>query len=287
MSASAQAKFSDTINRLHDALLDQRVRREEAAQALADADLEAARRQRQRANAEQRTQIQAVYADAYRAFGTEVPAPIDDEPVERYRARLFNRLARKLAPDHELSSIRADDLGSQAVVFDNFERMLLDAARQEGEKPSEANLPDNGMVMRTRTDANTGTKYNELYGKRAFIADMGRPGRKVLAIIDRNTGQSHLGPFSSSRPLMPDARHHQVHPAVVFVIGSPAPLYRGNPPRYSPNQRQPWRPQRSIPSKQRQSRAHRALARRSSGDRIRDRPRDDDAPPRSLARMVG
>jgi hypothetical protein len=42
---------------------------------------------------------------------------------------LFNRSARKLASDHELSSIRADDVSSQAVVFDNFERMLLEGGR--------------------------------------------------------------------------------------------------------------------------------------------------------------
>jgi hypothetical protein len=57
---------------------------------------------------------------------------------------LFNRLARRLAPDHELSSIRADDLGSQPVVFDNFEALLLQAAVAEGASPSEANLPPDG-----------------------------------------------------------------------------------------------------------------------------------------------
>jgi hypothetical protein len=152
-----------------------------------------------RDNAEARRQIQATYADAFASFGTEVPAPVDDEAPSAFRKRLFNRLARRLAPDHELSSIRADDLGSQPVVFDNFERMLLDAARQGGEKPSFENLPDTGMVMRVRTDANTGTKYNEFYGKRSFIADMGRPGRNVERIVDRRSTRSSGGSRSVRR----------------------------------------------------------------------------------------
>jgi hypothetical protein len=44
--------------------------------------------------------------------------------------------------------------------------------------------------MRTRVDANTGTKYNEFFGKRSYIADMGRPGRRVAKIVDRRTGQA-------------------------------------------------------------------------------------------------
>jgi hypothetical protein len=84
--------------------------------------------------------------------------------------------------------------------MDTIERLVIEAAQQEGEKPSFENLPDTGMVMRTRTDANTSTKFNEFYGKRSFIADMGRPGRKVERIVDRRTGNAIWG-----RPL-PAAR---------------------------------------------------------------------------------
>jgi hypothetical protein len=193
MSAnSAQAKFNDTINRL-DALLDQRVRHEEAELARQDASLEDARRQRQRANAEARIEIQAVYADAYRSFGTEVPAPVDDELPARYRARLFNRLARRLPPDHELARIRADDISSQPIVFDNFEAMLLQAATAEGERPSIDNLPsDSSLVSRVRTD-DMGEKSINWYGRESFIKGFTRPGRQVRAIVDRNSGQAIWG----------------------------------------------------------------------------------------------
>jgi hypothetical protein len=100
-----------------DALLDRKLADREAEQARADASLEDARRQRQRANAEARREIQAGYADAYRSFGTEVPAPVDDESPMSFRKRLFNRLARRLPSGHDLADVRADDLGSQPVVL--------------------------------------------------------------------------------------------------------------------------------------------------------------------------
>jgi hypothetical protein len=180
-----------------DALLDRKLADREAEQARADASLEDARRQRQRANAEARREIQATYADAYRSFGTEVPAPVDDESPAAFRKRLFNRLARRLPSGHDLADVRADDLGSQPVVFDNFERMLLDAAKVEGEKPSFENLPDDGsLVARHRTDSATGERMTEFFGRRSFIADMGRPGRQVERIVDRNSGHAIWGkPF--------------------------------------------------------------------------------------------
>src|SRR6478736_9589939 len=124
---STMSALQAKMDRL-DALLDRKMADREAEQARADASLEDARRQRQRANAEARREIQATYVDAYRSFGTEVPAPVDDEAPSAFRKRLFNRLARRLPSGHDLADVRADDLGSQPVVFDNFERMLLDAA---------------------------------------------------------------------------------------------------------------------------------------------------------------
>jgi hypothetical protein len=195
-TSSAMARLDSALSRFDDVLAE-RLRREKVAMERQDAERGDARRVKMRADADERREIQATYADAFQSFGTETPAPADDEPPARYRARLFNRLARRLASDHELSSIRADDLGSQAVVFDNFERMLLDAARQEGLRPSIDNLPPSGeMIARHRADADTGAKVTEFYGRQSFIKSMGRPGRKVERIVDRKTGNAIWGrPF--------------------------------------------------------------------------------------------
>ena len=61
-------------------------------------------------------------------------------------------------------------------MFDNFEKLLLEASKREGERPSASNLPETGEIMRIRTDENTGTKYNEFFARRSFIADLGREG---------------------------------------------------------------------------------------------------------------
>ena len=184
-----------------DQIIGKRIEREEAEQARADASLEEARRARMRENAEQRRLIAQTYNDAYRAFGVTTPEPADDEPPSAFRKRLYNRLARRLPPDHELSQIRADDLGGQAIVFDNFEKLLLEAAQREGEHPSASNLPDdNSEVMRTHIDPATGLKTNEFFSKESFIKSMGREGRRVLRIIDPRTRSILWGrPFDQAR----------------------------------------------------------------------------------------
>jgi hypothetical protein len=178
---SAQ-RLEATMARL-DSVLDQRVRREELAEAEEARAREAARRQRQRDNAESRRVIAETYADAYASFGTEVPAPTDDEAPSAYRRRLYNRLARKLPVSHDLADLRADDLGGSTLVFDNFEKLLLDAAKAEGEHPSLDNLPPDGsLISRVRTDENN-AKWTEYFGKESFIKDLGRPGRRVMRIV--------------------------------------------------------------------------------------------------------
>jgi hypothetical protein len=198
MPSSAQARFDDTLSRI-DSVLDQQVARLERVEAQQAAEREEVRRARMRDNMHARTEIASRYDSAFRAFGTTVPEPADDEAPSRYRARLFNRLARRLSPDHDLSSVRADDLGGQPIVLDRFEEMTIAAAKAEGERPSIDNLPTDGaMVARTRADADTGSRVTEWFGKRSFIADMGRPGRRVLRLIDPRSGRVLLGePFSS------------------------------------------------------------------------------------------
>jgi hypothetical protein len=186
MSATAQAKFNDTLARL-DAVLEQRTRREEQEQARADADLETARRARMRANAEACREIQALYSDAFRSFNVEVPMPVDGQAPAAFRKMLFNRIVRKLPEANEWAGTRADDI-PLGPAMDNIEALVLEAAKVEGEKPSFDNLPDTGMVMRVRTDANTGTKYNEFFGRESFVKSMGREGRKVLHIKNPQTG---------------------------------------------------------------------------------------------------
>jgi hypothetical protein len=187
--ASTMSALQSKMDRL-DSLLERRLANQEDEQRRADASLEEARRQRQRANAEARREIQATYADAFQSFGTEVPAPVDDEAVPRYRARLFNRLVRRLPEGHEWQSVRADEI-PLGPAMDTIERLVIEACKLEGANPSYDNLPSDGsLVARHRVDADTGSKVTEFFGRRSFLADMGRPGRRVAKIMDRRTGQA-------------------------------------------------------------------------------------------------
>jgi hypothetical protein len=69
-----------------------------------------------------------------------------------------------------------------------LEAMLLRAAQEEGKTPSHANLPHDGtLIARNRVDEATGEKHVDWYGRESFIRDMGRPGHRVLRIIDPKT----------------------------------------------------------------------------------------------------
>jgi hypothetical protein len=133
--STAQNRLDSTMSRL-DSVLDQQLARLERVEAQQAAEREEARRVRMRDAMHERVEIGSRYDSAFRSFGSEVPAPVDDESPSRYRARLYNRLARRLSPDHKLASVRADDISAQPIVLDRFEQMLLDAAKAEG-APSE------------------------------------------------------------------------------------------------------------------------------------------------------
>ena len=80
-------------------------------------------------------------------------------------------------------------------------------------------------------------------------------------------------------------RHHRASRDVQVIIvpvpcgGSPEPLRHQPPPAYRRNQWSPWRPQRSIPSKQRQAerivKLMRELAKREADARSMLAPRPD------------
>ena len=177
-----------------DAMLDRRISEEEDKDRLAAARRADTVRERQRANAEERREIQARYADAFNAFNAEPPMAIDDEAPSAFRKRLFNRLARRLPSSHELASVRGDDLTFSETAFNHFEAQLLAEATKEGQKPSFENLPASGeLLQRIRTD-DMGEKSINWYGRESFIKQMSRGGHRVLRIIDPKTRSVLFGP---------------------------------------------------------------------------------------------
>jgi hypothetical protein len=183
MSATVtmQRRVDDVIARADD-VLRRRLERERDQLVREDAERMMADAAQARADAERRRECQARFDPAFAAFGMQTPQAVADESPGQYRRRLFEHLRRKLPDGHEWASVRADDIPVSARA--TIEALVIDAAKAEGERPSTENLPDTGMIMRTRTDADTGTKYNEFYGRESFIAQMGRSGRRVAKIVD-------------------------------------------------------------------------------------------------------
>lgn len=174
--SAVQEKFDQTLSRA-DELLRQRLSREAAELERQDADDRVKALVRAREHAEARRLIAERYDDSFAAFNVATPQAADDETPGAYRRRLFGRLMRKLPDKHDLQGIRADDLPS-GQAFDNIEKMLLQAALGEGLRPSFDSLPQDGsMISRVRVDDATGEKSINFYGRRSFIADMGRPGQ--------------------------------------------------------------------------------------------------------------
>jgi hypothetical protein len=188
-------RFDSTMARA-DRVLAERLKREIAAQEAEDAARADEAREKARADAEKRRMVAAKFDDAFRAFSVETPQPRDDESPGQYRRRLFSRLQRKLPDSHDLVDIRADDLPSGQAYL-NFEQMLLDAAKAEGEHPSFDNLPSDGsLIARQRVDDATNAKWTEYFGKESFIKSLGREGRKVVRIVHPSLGALWGAPFS-------------------------------------------------------------------------------------------
>ena len=196
MSNSAMARLDAAIDKFDDVLAE-RLRREKVAMEREDAARDAARAQRARDAMHERREIAARYDDSFRSFGTTVPEAADDESPVRYRARLFNRLARRLSPDHDLASLRADDLGSVASASSlRVQRVLLEGRRDAGARRRTENLPRyERNDSRTRVD-DMGGRTTEFLGRELFIKSMGREGRRVSRIVDPTHGVAIWGPIS-------------------------------------------------------------------------------------------
>jgi hypothetical protein len=185
--AYVQARVDAASDRL-DNIISQQERRERQRLAEESAEQERAAAEKARWASERKRQIQASYADAFTALGSECPMSVDDETPGRFRRKLYDALRHKLAPDHELASIRSDEVSASPEVFGNFEVRLLEAARQEAASPSEANLPaDGSLVSRNRVDNSTNERSVTWHGRESFIKTLGRHGRKVTRIVHRPT----------------------------------------------------------------------------------------------------
>ena len=179
---ATREQLSATMARA-DAVLRRKIAHEEAELDRADAEREIEEIERARAELFRRFEVAAKYLPAFEAFGERPPQPMADERPGAFRKRLFKTLQRRLPEGHEWSGVRADDLADPAARTE-IERLVISAATAEGLKPSVSNLPEGREITRNRVDPETGARATEFYSRSSFIKDLGRPGRRVVRLLD-------------------------------------------------------------------------------------------------------
>jgi hypothetical protein len=149
---------------------------------------EKARRDRSRCR-----EHQSNYEERFAKHGVKAPMAVADDTGPSFRRKLFS-VAQTLLPNgHALTRFNPRDLDGSAIV--PMEQQLFEALDEQAVRPTGSNLPlspDDPRARRETTDA-MGTKRVEFHAKRSFIADMGRPGRKVLRLFDPRDGKVLLG----------------------------------------------------------------------------------------------
>jgi hypothetical protein len=197
-TASAALQKIDNSTRRADSLLAEIERRERQRQADDIAQRDRADAAKARADSEKCRQVQVKYADAFSSFGVQTPAPFEGERPGRYRQRLYEYLRKKLPSNHDLFSVRADDIPAGDAAR-NFETMMIEAAMAEGLRPSAENLPASGELVRRERADEMGTRSIEWLGRESFVKQMGNPlKQRVVRFIDRRNGNAVLWgePFS-------------------------------------------------------------------------------------------
>jgi hypothetical protein len=179
---ATQAAILDHIRATNDRLnraLDRRVAREYLAFADEAEQAEQERRDRARRHADRCSEHQRRYDEAFGLFGKKAPEPAADAFPPTYRRDLFRHGQRMLPDGHELTDFDPEELSSSTII--PFEERLLDALKNEAERPSGSNLPKDGSIIeRTRTDSRSGAREVRFFGRHSFIRSMGHPAKRAF-----------------------------------------------------------------------------------------------------------
>jgi hypothetical protein len=172
------------------------------AQARADAD-EAEKVRRRKAEREQLATTQLECAE-YQArvdsilapYSVRAPTAVAGETSEMYCRRLLDIARARLPATHELYRLNLASVPRDA--FRVFSDSILEAVEASAFDPG--SVPHGALVERIADDVYSGKKVKMFVGDTSFVADPvygGRPGRKVLRLVNHATGQVLVGPPQS------------------------------------------------------------------------------------------
>jgi hypothetical protein len=196
----------DEIADRANATLDRVTRRLESYEADQRRADEADQRSQAMVDAEKRVELQARFDPIFQSYGERAPMPAADDSPVSYHRQLLRQVQQRLSPadDRKLPSANSVTVGEIArlpvsdltrTAREAFGPMFEEAAAVQAKKPHVSTLPPEGQfVTRHVVDNMTGQHAIEYHGRRSFIADMNRPGRRVERLMNPNTGQVLIGP---------------------------------------------------------------------------------------------
>jgi hypothetical protein len=123
--------------------------------------------------------------DAFSTWGIRAPAPVlSDDPRygEQYRRELAYLAKKRLPEDHNLRRFQVKHCPRD--VFEVIEPEIFAACKQTG--LSNDSAPPGQMRMVQTIDPQNGLKINNFYGKRSFVEDFTRHGRRVVSFLTPN-----------------------------------------------------------------------------------------------------
>jgi hypothetical protein len=180
----------------------ERAQRDVRAMRRADDREREERRAQSRKDAARCDAHQRRYDEAFELLGKKAAPPTAGDAPPDYRRRLFALGQSMLPAGNELTTLDPEEIGPSEII--PLEKQLLEALAAEGKTPSGDNMaetPDDPRAKRERMDSATGQRKTEWLARTSFIAQMSRPGRRVLRIFDPTNERVLFGPpFPSSRP---------------------------------------------------------------------------------------
>jgi hypothetical protein len=167
----------------------EKARRELREMKRADALDAEERRERVRKDRERNIEHCVRYDAVFGRHGVRAPQAVADEAPPVYRRRLYALGQSMLPVGHTLIDFDPRGIGPDAII--PLEAQLLQELEREGDQPTGSNRPlspDDPRARHERVDS-MGGKTITYEAKESFIKSLGRPGRKVLRIIDAPRGR--------------------------------------------------------------------------------------------------
>jgi hypothetical protein len=134
-------------------------------------------------NREQLMQVQAsarVFQEradnSLQPWGLRAPQPVITEDVDSYRRKLLILAKKQLPEDHPLRGVQIRQLASDAL--DVLEPQIYDACQKSARRSD--TVPLDAPLRRVETRDANGLTIVDWVGRRSFVHDHGREGRRVV-----------------------------------------------------------------------------------------------------------